>query len=238
MRVLIFDIYGDYGHFKKIYTTSSPLTYSFPPPPTIKGMLGAITGKEKDEYLEVFSSDKCKVGIQILKPIKKIRMGLNHINTKDGFWTLINKKNHHAHTQIRTEFVKEPAYRIYFSHQDHEFLTQIAKMIKEHKTVYTLSLGLSELLADFKYVDLQDFSKKEKEENEIHSIVPVEGINDQGLIFANARKYFKEKIPVDMVKGRIVNKYQDVLFESEGKTIYADMKYFWEGQNGERVVFF
>ncbi|MDI3478645.1 MAG: CRISPR-associated protein Cas5h, partial [Thermoanaerobacterium sp.] len=33
MKSLIFDIYGDFGHFKKYYTTSSPLTFSFPPPP-------------------------------------------------------------------------------------------------------------------------------------------------------------------------------------------------------------
>ena len=51
MKSLIFDIYGDFGHFKKYYTTSSPLTFSFPPPPTIKGMLGAIGGISKTEYL-------------------------------------------------------------------------------------------------------------------------------------------------------------------------------------------
>lgn len=238
MKVLIFDIYGDYAHFKKYYTTSSPLTLSFPPPPTIKGMLGAICGKGKDEYLEVFSSEQCKVGIRILKPIKKVRMGLNHINTKDGFWIPVNKKNHQAHTQICTEFLKDPVYRIYFSHQDDELFEKLTEMIKEHKTVFTLSLGLSELLADFKYVGQRDFTKIENEESEIHSIVPIECIKDQGLIFADARKYFKEKIPVDMIKGRIVSKYQDILFESEGKSIHADMKYFWEGQNGERVVFF
>jgi len=53
MKVLVFDIWGDYGHFRKFYTTTSPLTFSFPPPPTIAGILGAIYGTDKktNEYL-------------------------------------------------------------------------------------------------------------------------------------------------------------------------------------------
>ena len=47
MKVLVFDIYGDLAHFRKFYTTSSPLTFPFPPPSTIKGMLGAIIGVDK-----------------------------------------------------------------------------------------------------------------------------------------------------------------------------------------------
>lgn len=47
MKVLAFDIWADYAHFRKFYTTTSPLTFSFPPPPTIAGILGAIYGTEK-----------------------------------------------------------------------------------------------------------------------------------------------------------------------------------------------
>ena len=47
MKVLVFDIWADYGHFRKFYTTTSPLTFSFPAPSTIAGILGAIYGAGK-----------------------------------------------------------------------------------------------------------------------------------------------------------------------------------------------
>jgi len=55
MKVLVFDLFGDFAHFRKYYTTTSPLTFSFPPPPTIAGILGAIYGASKEEYLDIFS---------------------------------------------------------------------------------------------------------------------------------------------------------------------------------------
>jgi len=116
MKILAFDIWGDFAHFRKYYTTSSPLTFSFPPPPTISGILGAIYGCDKftNEYLKLFGTDSCKISLKILSTIKKTRIGLNLINTKDGFWVPIKKKNHEPRTQIPVEFVKNPKYRIFF----------------------------------------------------------------------------------------------------------------------------
>lgn len=127
MKTLVFDVFGDYGHFRKYYTTSSPLTFSFPPPPTVKGMLGAIAGIDKKEYLKVFSEENCKVAIRILNPIKKIRLGLNLINTKGNYWIPYKAKNHEARTQVKTEFVKDAAYRIYFMHKDNDLFEDIVE---------------------------------------------------------------------------------------------------------------
>ena len=55
-------------------------------------------------------------------------MGLNHINTKETIG-LIKKGSHEARTQIRTEFVKNPAYRIYVSHEDNKVLTNLLKTL-------------------------------------------------------------------------------------------------------------
>jgi len=82
MKVLTFDLYGDFAHFRKYFTTTSPLTFSFPPPPTISGILGTIYGTPKNENQEVFGYENCKIALQIQKPVKKIRMGLNFIYTK------------------------------------------------------------------------------------------------------------------------------------------------------------
>ena len=63
MKTLVFDIWADIGHFRKYYTTSSPLTFSFPSPPTIAGMLGAIIGSSKERCLSDFALDQMYLGI-------------------------------------------------------------------------------------------------------------------------------------------------------------------------------
>ena len=238
MKTLVFDIYGDLGHFKKYYTTSSPLTFSFPPPPTVRGMLGAIIGADKENYLQVFSHEKCKLAVRILSPISKIRMGLNHINTKGNYWVPIKKGSHEARTQIRTEFVKNPAYRIYVSHEDNKVFDKLVENIMAHKTVFTLSLGLSELLSDFRFVGVKDFVQGNKGYKEIVTVIPMNTIEDYGIDFEQGKKYFKEKIAIEMSPERVVERYEDVLFEVQGKPIRACTSCCWEDDSGEQIIFF
>jgi CRISPR-associated protein Cas5h len=238
MKTLVFDIFGDLGHFKKFYTTSSPLTFTFPPPPTVRGMLGAIIGCDKSEYLKVFSHHSCKIAVRILTPVKKIRMGLNHINTKGNYWFPAKKGSHEARTQIRTEFVKDPAYRFYITHKDDNIFTELEKNIKQHKMVFTLSLGLSELLAGFRYHDTLDFQEIINVKEEIASVVPMNLIKEYGIVFEEGKKYFKEKLAIEMTQERVVERYRDVLFEVQGKTILTHVEKCWKGENGEHITFF
>jgi len=239
MKVLVFDIWGDYGHFRKFYTTSSPLTFSFPPPSTISGILGAIFGVGKDEYLRVFSLDRCNIALKIMNPVKKVRMGLNLINTKGGYWTLYGNKYHEPRTQIRTEFLKDPYFRIYFAHENEKIFKTITELLKEHKSTYTVSLGLSELLADFKYVGEYDSETRSDDELvELQTPVTENELIKNGLEIESDKKYFKEKMPIKMNQERIVEKYDDVIFEPDGKTIKAKVKNYCRLENGENITFF
>jgi len=91
-KLLVFDISGEYGHFRKFNTTSSPLTYSIPTHTALAGILGAIIGIEREVSAnvfpdgvipvnEVFSRDKAKFAIQILNPINdKVAEGIRLVN--------------------------------------------------------------------------------------------------------------------------------------------------------------
>jgi len=236
MKVLVFDISGDFAHFRKFYTTSSPLTFYFPPPPTVYGLIGAISGKDKREYLNIFS-EKTKVGIQFLHPIRKIRMGLNLVETKGtGLRKPLSCKN--PRTQILTEFVKEPYYRIFITHTDDNVLSTLVKNIKEHETVYTISLGLSQLLCDFSFVDFCDAEEKQNEIFiDIPTVVPFSLINPNGIEVQSGKKYIKEKIPAEMKPERIVTRYEDVLFDTDGKPLKVNLKNYWELENGTKITF-
>jgi len=239
MKILVFDIWADYGHFRKFYTTSSPLTFSFPPPSTIAGILGAVYGVGKDEYLKKFSYDECKIALKIVNPVKKVRMGINLINTKGGYWTLYSNQYHEPRTQIRTEFLKDPYFRIYFTHENEGIFKALASLLKEHKSTYTVSLGLSELLADFKYVD--EYNSKLKTDNEFvefQTPVTESKLIQNGLEIESGKKYFKEKMPIKMNPERVVEKYDDVIFEPDGKTIKAKVQTYFKLENGENITFF
>lgn len=236
MKVLVFDIWGDFAHFKRFYTTSSPLSFSFPPPPTIRGILGAILGYDKNQYLKVFSNDRCSLAIQILKPIKKIRLGLNYINTKGNYWQPVKKKSHEARTQIPCEFIKNPAYRMYVHCSDDNLLDRLTDSIMAHKTFFTVSLGLSELLCDFRYIGVYEFTEEINKLTCISSVIPISSIIGD-IVFKKGYKYFKERIPIRMNPDRVVDIYEDVLYEAQGKEIEAHLDRFWRGEDGTSIVF-
>ena len=109
---LIFDIFGEYGHFRKFNTTTSPLTYSIPTPSSIFGLLGAILGieredshnkiGEKKEHLrEVFSSKNAAVAVRPLSEIKKVNIGFNLLDT-GSYQSFFNVTNR---TQIEYEIL-------------------------------------------------------------------------------------------------------------------------------------
>ncbi len=235
MKLLVFKIFGDLAFFRKFYTTSSPLTFPFPPPPTVRGMIAAILGLKKNEYLE--KTRELWIGVKINSPIKKFRLGLNLINTKSSGRrfepTLIaeKKENKNPRTQIKAEFIKDPSYTLYIASENNLFM-KLYELLKEHKTHYTLSLGLSELLADFEFIGCYEAEKLEAAEK-IHSVIPVASVKELDL--EKISKIGKERIPVHMLPDRTVVKYEDVLFSLDGEKMCGN---FWEVfrlPNGEIV---
>lgn len=237
-KVLIFDLFGDLAHFRKYYSTSSPLTFSIIPPVTVLGILGAFLGlpKEENRYMRELNEAGTQVAVQILRPIKKIRMGINLINTKGNVWVPKQRKEG-ARTQIRFEFLKDVAYRLYVTMENGQLFQQLSQMVYEHKCYYTISFGLSELLADFRYVAEKEFTWREGDENfvDIVTAVPVEYLGADGISITPGKRYSKEKVPLQMNDTREVLNYGDLLIETQGQVIKVKLKGYWESP-WERIV--
>lgn len=230
-KILVFDIWGDYGHFRKYYTTTSPLTFSFPPRPTISGIISAVIGLDKKEYLRYFSVKDADITLRILNPVTKVRMGQNLIDTKKA--RLFSRIKHR--TRIRTEYVKNPQYRIYFRHSNEEIYKRLREFIKKHESVYTVSLGISELLANFSFIG--EYGTKTLYTDkivEIDSVIPSERAE---ISFEIGKEYFLTAMPVEMIEGRIVTKYSDVSYERNGRKILCRPASYCEIENGENIIF-
>ena len=219
MKTLIFDIWGDFGHFKKFYTTSSPLTFSVPPPTAIYGILGAILGLSKNDYLNHINGRTTKIAIQILKPIKKTRMTLNYIDTKSAINFHFIKRN--GRTQIKTEFLKNPAYRLFVNMENDDLFDQLITKVKNKENHYTVSLGLANLLANFRFVDLLSAIPL-KSSNKVETTILAENIDE--IEIKEGKKYFKEKLPIDMNPDREPLSYKDVVMELNGNSLEGRFK--------------
>lgn len=232
-KLIVFDIWADYAHFKKYYTTTSPLTFSIPPKTTIYGIVGAILGLDKNDYLNYFQMGQCKVGIQIMKPINKTRISINLIDTKN-FKQMSNIKNR---TQIRTEYLKDVKYRIYFYHKEKDIYDKLKLHLEEHKTVYSISLGLSENLANFEFIGEYNAQKIENNQEwiDISTVISANDkhLTNKGIDFSENREYFSDKIALHMKPNREVIEYGQVVFERNGKKIKAKLKEYYKLENGD-----
>lgn len=242
-KVLVFDIWGDYAHFRRFYTTTSPLTFPIPPRTALCGLIGAITGLEKENnaYLQLFTCDKAFIGLRLLYPVKKVMIAENLIHTKNAKGIGMNLIAERC--QIGFEFLKDPKYRIYFYHTDKNLYEKMKNNLGCHKSVYTPCFGLSENIANFKFIGEFEIEANTTEEKyiQIHSILPSENIADEeGVNFDLTGEYISIRVPVEMTPERIVTKYSDILFERNGKPIEAKLKeQYWTLNYGEKenIVF-
>lgn len=238
--IIIFDIYGDFGHFRKFFTTASPLTYSCPPPTSIRGIVSAIVGLSKDEYIE--KTNNLDVAVRILNPIKKIRMGLNYVNTKSSSMDL-NFKGIIDRTQVFAEFLKEPKYRIYVKPRNDkgkEICTKLESIIRDNKNFYTVSLGLAYLLGNVRFVGVGV--------GYVEKTHKIDTLFDASIIknfkISNGMKIIKERMLEFMGKNRVPGKYVDTVVEITGKPIEGEFeetnKIYKVSYNGieENVFFF
>lgn len=221
-KLLVFDIWGDYAHYKKIYATTSLVSYMIPPKTSLYGYISAILGlpKEKNEYLNSFSEGKCKIGIQLINSIIMQRINTN-LRPKLG--RLIATDNRRPTT---IEYVYKPHYRIFFHHTDNSLYTQLKEMLSKHLAVYTPSLGLANTISNFKFIGEVESNIQSKDMVLLHSVIPRsffiqfdinESFNSQNEIVELSQ------YSIEMDIERNVTKRDDILLDRKGVPIKAEV---------------
>jgi len=246
MRVISFKIWSDFAHFRKHYTTSSPLTHSIPPPSALRGFVGAIMGFSRENFPEILSPEKSKFGVRVLLPIKKIRLGLNYMDTKDGSWVqldsssfrpIIRKDGHgnpRLHTQVRVEFLKDPMFEIFFHHEDYRLLDEFAERLRSHRTVYTPYLGITECIANFEFLwdaEVQPFQGV----SNISSAFKLEAL--KALKLKSGTGIVKERLPLFIDADRLRKIGDEVIFNPHADSIVAEIEGAFRYPQTENTTF-
>jgi CRISPR-associated protein Cas5h len=253
-EILIFDISGEYGHFRKYNTTTSPLTYSIPTRTAIAGMLGAILGMEREicdgvypegaiSVQEFFSKENAEISIQILNPVKKVNIGFNllNIDKKSDFYRIEKRKNHFPRTQIEFELLKYPKYRVFFGMNDNEKFKELTKRIKKKNHHFTPYFGLAQFTADIEFVDLTEFKLIENNNADLIEIITAVNLSqtfsENPVEFDYSAMYAANNTPIEMNKNREVQEYSEVLIEKNGKPIKAKVKKFYTVSKYGNIAF-
>jgi CRISPR-associated protein Cas5h len=85
---LVFDIEGDMALFRKPYTTTSMVSYPFPPPTAVAGMIAAIIGINHEASQNAKNArywDKMtgvQIGIALQSPLRWINTAVNLMKLK------------------------------------------------------------------------------------------------------------------------------------------------------------
>lgn len=181
MEILSFDVCGKLAHFRKYYANNTAMTFSIPPRTTILGMIASVMGEPKESYYEAWQSNKLRVGVRVLSPMKKTfhRLNLLSIKGMDDF----SGKNGRIQTpfevisglDIKTDFVR---YRVYLScyQEGTAIFEKIKSAFLNGNQVYSLTLGTANFTAWMENIQL--FISPEVEEKQpegftiIHSAIP------------------------------------------------------------------
>ncbi len=228
-EVLAFGLWGDLAHYKKYYTTMSPLSFSIPTGTVLRGILGAILGIHADEAPEHFHDTY--IGLALEKPVKKVTIPLNNVK--------VTSKKHfsryEAHKPSNYEFVKDPAYTVYVDCGSQAMQTELYTRLREHRSEYTVSLGLSETLANFGSAQVLQVEQVGKATQGIRTIIPRDKMHPTKDTFENAR-IFAERVPVRMLNTREVTEYTEFLFDADGAAIDAEVEDVMTLENNSKVV--
>jgi CRISPR-associated protein Cas5h len=255
MKILIFDIWGEYAHFKKIYATTSAITYLVPTKPTIYGYISSIIGLQKfdNDYLKHFADKTCLVGVSLQG---SIALETRFSDTEqDGGSVLMRRMGINLRAQLGArkvgdspkptliEFVYRPKYRLYVHHTNADLHNKLKMHLEAHTSVYTPTLGLASLLSNFQFVGEFDVSPKNDDAAvPINSIIP----KKQFIAFDNQMFEDKEKeysiveqtmFAIEMDTERNVTERDDILLERTGKPILAKVTQFYQ-VNGNNIVLF
>ena len=214
-KAIGFELFADMAFFRRGYTTTSTLTYSFPPKTVLAGLMAGILGK-RDGYRESFNASR--IAVVITSPLRKLLLKQNMLYIKGE--EIKSYNNSERRLQVPIQYILHPRYRVYF-HADRDLYGQLKLMLENRNSLYTPYLGVANCIANITY--LGEFTVSEKKVNEtpamIDSIIPLDVVPLTSIDFFTANvelRVVRERVPVSMDDSRVVSRYSDMIFLEPG----------------------
>ena len=216
MKAIKFRLSGDYALFKKPFANNQPQSFVIPPKTAILGMIGAIMGWSKRDYIDMLPFDTFKYGVRLLtSKIKKDLIGINLMQGKSAKFTfnknpLRNPPDRGQRSPTRFEFLKDMEWEIFLIIDDKEIESELFDRLLSKKFVYNPNLGLQSL-----------FAKIECSKDDLINLEIAKEVNDniytsfdKNLIKFKITKpvaFYNELIPVAFEKDRSLPQTKEMI---------------------------
>jgi len=227
MRLLAFDILGYMAHFRRVYTTTTSLSYSFPPRTSLAGIIAAILGMERDSHYRIMSSERAGISVSVLTPPRRLSFKLNYLFPKKGDnWEVSLSKlmGMEMKTQVITEFIVSEdlsplRYRVLFTHESDRIMDELHSRLSEGRLPYPISLGTAYNLAYLEFIgDLDaEILNSDGEVVEMRTVLPLRSV--QVELSPNLRVVLEERVPAELGEGRNPLRVEDYVYEERGNPL-------------------
>lgn len=236
--VLVFDIAGDMALFRKPYTTTSMVSYPFPTPTAIAGLIGAIVGINHGAAQDAKNAwfwdhlQYVQIGLSLRSSIRWINTAVNLMKFKT------TNADMTEHIQVKHQLVKTALSSVC---ERRQCLLTIETKIRRGRVRLYPCLGAAYALAEVTYVgeyEAQSASQKQGFDTVIPSC---EGLE---LDIVRSGAVFSEKVPARMSSRRrlldTVLVYYTQPNVQETRPIYLRQEGELESSlvNGEKVAWF
>ncbi|GIU82902.1 MAG: type I-B CRISPR-associated protein Cas5 [Acidobacteria bacterium] len=203
-KLQIFRLSGEFAHWRKWFTTTSALTFSFPPRTAIIGLVGAVLGIQRDDVPIKFPADQTRIAVSPLVAIEKSRLAENWRQTPPqisaGKFRYVKM---HENFQSNMEVIRRPCYRIFFWHEDTRLLDELKRRLQQKRYVYTPYLGILGFLAKIEWEGEDTAHESLKSEAEICTVLPLDEESAKHARLKGTSSYVREeRIPNEVFPGR------------------------------------
>ena len=204
IEVCLFSVRGEFGHWRKWFTTTSALTFSFPPRTALIGMIGAVLGIEREDVPKVFPFHATHIAVCPVAPIVKDRFPQkwrkSPLSIKSG---KVSPEKADKTFQQNLEVVRRPCYMIAFSHKDNELMRELCRRLEERRWFYPPFLGIMGFLADLQWHGFDVAMERRVHDAEIRSVLPLDETLSKEVDLSESWGIIREeRIPLDVLRGR------------------------------------
>ncbi len=200
MDIVGFRVSSELAMFRRWYTTTSSVSYYFPPPTSVAGMIGAIMGISKEDLWKKFEGS---ISIVIENPVKVIQQGVNYTNTKGG-------KTSSFRIRVLHHYLYNPSYLIFYKGP---LSSKLLDFMQKKETKYPVYLGHAYNLATVEPINIE---KTYELENNYADSVIVNHINR--IDWEKNNHIFIEKMDTRMDINRIPIETKSIAYSFDVKT--------------------
>ena len=114
---------------------------------------------------------------------------------------------------IPFQMLRNPAYYIYFSHNEEELYDRLKTMLANHECIYPPSFGMAQLLADFEFLGEYDVDTVEEMDITTSTVSPADAVS---VSPKEGNRIVIDKMAHWLDHERVSQQFQRVLFDANG----------------------